>query len=87
MCYFLYTNTFYFSILLQITLTILGKKYQHFVKLQNLIDYAYIQLTTDTPVWPLFNTNENPEPDFDHPEEQCLKRFGSLTETEEIWVS
>ena len=65
-------------------LTILGKRYQHFVKFQNLIDYAYIQLTTNKTVWPLYNTNENPEPDFTNPPKQCLERFQSLPD--EIWV-
>ena len=80
-------NTFGSSIFLQTILSILGKKYQHFVKFQNLIDFAYIQLTTNKPVWPLFNSDEDPEPDFDNPEKQCIKRFLDGSLTEEIWVS
>ena len=55
------------------------------MKFQNLIDYAYIQLTTNKSVWPLFNSDEDPDPDFDNPERQCIKRF--FEAPEEIWVS
>ena len=68
---------------------LLGRRYKHFAKFQNLIDLAYIQLTTDQPVWPLYKIDENPEKDhnFTNSTEQCLKRFPeALSLEKDIWV-
>ena len=64
-----------------------GKRYKHFAKFQNLIDMAYIQLTTNHSVWPLYTIEENPEEnhDFTNPIEQCSKRFRSAP-GKDIWV-
>ena len=64
-----------------------GKRYKHFAKFQNLIDMAYIQLTTDQPVWPLYNITETPEEDHDFtdPTKQCFKRIPSAL-GKNIWV-
>ena len=66
---------------------LLGKRYKHFAKFQNLIDMAYIQLTTAKPVWPLYNVTEDPEKDHDFttPTKQCSKRF-QTARGKDIWV-
>ena len=69
---------------------LLGRRYKHFAKLQNLIDLAYIQLTNknNESVWPLYKTTETPQNDanFDKPTAQCLKRIPSMND-EDVWVS
>ena len=66
-----------------IFLLIVGTRYQHFVKFQNLIDLAYIQLTTNKSIWPMFNWNEIPSY-FNDSRLQCLSRLEQLPE--QVWV-
>ena len=64
-----------------------GEKYRHFVKLQNLIDLSYIQLTTNASIWPLFNLNENPIFIQNDPMKTCMRRFADGSLTDDVWVS
>ena len=64
-----------------------GEKYRHFVKLQNLIDLSYIQLTTNASIWPLFNLNENPNFIQNDPMKTCMRRFADGSLTDDVWVS
>ena len=47
---------------------------------------AYIQLTTDKPVWPLYTIEEDPKKDHDFtdPTGQCTKRIETIGK--DIWV-
>ena len=56
------------------------------MKFQNLIDLAYMQLTTNKKVWPLFNTYENPELNVDNPAETCRSRLTDGSLQDEVWV-
>ena len=66
----------------------LGTKYKHFAKFQNLIDLAYVQLTTNQTIWPLFTTEENPEknPNFNDPQGMCRENVLRKTITGDVWV-
>ena len=51
---------------------------------------AYIQLTTDKPVWPLYTIEDDPKKDhnFTNATEQCFKRLPSALgkDIKDIWV-
>ena len=66
---------------------IVGEKYRHFVKLQNLIDLSYIQLTTNASIWPLFNLTENPTFIENDPIKTCMNRVMDGSLTDDVWVS
>ena len=56
----------------------------HFIKFQNLIDLAYIQLATNQTVWPMIEADESVSRKLP-PGQQCLGHL--LNAPEEIWVS
>lgn len=56
----------------------------HFIKFQNLIDLAYIQLATNQTVWPMLKEDESVSRNLT-PEQQCFEHL--LQAPEEIWVN
>ena len=63
---------------------LIGSKYKHFVKFQNLIDLSYIQLTTNQSIWPLLTPDKIQQDGTSQGE--CYDKYEQMAAEKDIWV-